>query len=266
MFPSQWWLILAVALALNSVGFKKYVWFKTIGYGLSVGGMALAIGVMAIVRGRSSAGFMILCIALLIYGFRLAATLLLRERRSFLINGPLSAENYKHISLTATTILWLLDSILYCSLMAPVFYRLSDLTALGDEASLYIGMCVTISGVVIEIMADYQRTEQRKTNSSLPATEGLYSMCRCPDYFGEILVWTGVFITGVTVYTVSQFIFALIGYLIILYMMINGAKRMEIQQIKCFGKNKTYIEYANKTPILIPLVPLYHLVKVKNEE
>lgn len=45
--------------------------------------------------------------------------------------------------------------------------------------------------------------------------------------------------------------------------MFSGAKRLETRQNKNYGDKQEYRDYANKTPILIPFVPLYHLVKEK---
>ena len=41
--------------------------------------------------------------------------------------------------------------------------------------------------------------------------------------------------------------------------MFSGAKRVEKRHMKNYGHLKAYREYADKTPILLPLVPLYHL-------
>ena len=42
---------------------------------------------------------------------------------------------------------------------------------------------------------------------------------------------------------------------------INGAQRLEKRQMTRYGENEEYNEYANKTPIIIPLLPIYHLNK-----
>ena len=39
------------------------------------------------------------------------------------------------------------------------------------------------------------------------------------------------------------------------------AQRLEKRQMERYGKSKEYNEYANKTPIIIPLLPIYHLNK-----
>ena len=46
--------MLVVALVFSSIGFKKYVWFISIGYGLSVAGIGAALLIAG--RGQLSAG------------------------------------------------------------------------------------------------------------------------------------------------------------------------------------------------------------------
>ena len=85
---------------------------------------------------------------------------------------------------------------------------------------------------------------------------------RCPNYFGEILFWTGVFVSGITAYTGAfQWITAVLGYVCIVYIMVDGAKRMEKGHISRYGSKPEYQAYAQKTPILFPFIPLYHLNK-----
>jgi hypothetical protein len=43
--------------------------------------------------------------------------------------------------------------------------------------------------------------------------------------------------------------------------MFNGAQRLEKRQMARYGNDPAYNEYANKTPIIIPLLPIYHLNK-----
>lgn len=43
--------------------------------------------------------------------------------------------------------------------------------------------------------------------------------------------------------------------------MISGAARLEKKQNKRYGDKKEYQEYVKRTPILLPLIPIYHLSK-----
>ena len=52
----------------------------------------------------------------------------------------------------------------------------------------------------------------------------------------------------------------------IIYIMFNGAQRLEKRQMGRYGDNKEYNDYADKTPIIIPLVPIYHLNKKAEKE
>ena len=94
------------------------------------------------------------------------------------------------------------------------------------------------------------------------ATKGLYKIVRCPNYFGEILFWTGVFVSGITAYRrVGQWIMAILALIAIVYIMFNGAQRLEKRQNERYGNDPAYREYVNKTPIILPLIPIYHLNK-----
>lgn len=92
----------------------------------------------------------------------------------------------------------------------------------------------------------------------------LGSIVRCPNYLSEVVFWTGVFVSGVdTLNSVWQWIGAIIGYVCIVYIMFGGARRLEIRQNRNYGSDKEYQEYVKRTPILIPLVPLYSVEKHK---
>ena len=42
VFPPLTWVLLIVAAALCAIGFIKFVWFMSVGYGLAVGGIGVA--------------------------------------------------------------------------------------------------------------------------------------------------------------------------------------------------------------------------------
>jgi steroid 5-alpha reductase family enzyme len=127
-----------------------------------------------------------------------------------------------------------------------------------------IGIVISILGLVLETVADNQKSAQKKVRPDMVATEGLYKLCRCPNYLGEIIFWTGVFVAGITAYaTFGQWITAILAYVCIVYIMFNGAQRLEKRQMGRYGDNEEYNIYANKTPIIIPFLPIYHLNKKK---
>ncbi len=48
----------------------------------------------------------------------------------------------------------------------------------------------------------------------------------------------------------------ILGYILIVYVMVSGAKRLEIRQDKSYGDDPKYQEYKRKTPILMHLIPV----------
>ena len=71
-----------------------------------------------------------------------------------------------------------------------------------------------------------------------------------------------MFVSGISTYEgVGQWITAIIAYVAIVYIMFNGAQRLDKRQMKRYGDNREYNDYANKTPIILPIIPIYHLNK-----
>ena len=66
-------VLLIVALIVSAIGFKKYVWFISIGYGFSVCAIGLALIIMF--RGQMDAGLLVQCILFMVYGLRLGGYL-----------------------------------------------------------------------------------------------------------------------------------------------------------------------------------------------
>ena len=127
-----------------------------------------------------------------------------------------------------------------------------------------IGLVISIVGLIVETVADLQKNAAKKANPGRFVDTGLFRIVRCPNYFGEMLFWTGVFVGGITIYAGPlQWIAALVGYIGIIYVMFSGARRLEIRQNKSYGDDPEYQRYVTTTPIMIPLVPIYSVEKYK---
>ena len=145
--------------------------------------------------------------------------------------------------------------------VSPMLFRYVNENA-TDYIVPVVGFAISVLGLVLEAIADKQKSQQKKERPDMVATKGLYRICRCPNYLGEITFWTGVFVSGVTAYTgAGQWIVAILAYIAIVYIMFNGAQRLEKRQMERYADNEEYKVYADKTPIIIPLLPIYHLNK-----
>ena len=259
--------ILAIVCAvLSAVGFYKFVYFLSIGYGFAVAGGGIAIFVMALVNPTEAPIWILLIQAALFvaYGVRLSGFLLVRELKTASYKKTfqaVSGEGKKMPFFVLFTI-WISVTVLYVAQVSPMLFRYDN--GASDLVLPLIGIVISILGLVLESVADNQKSAQKKVRPDMVATEGLYKLCRCPNYLGEIIFWTGVFIAGITAYaTVGQWITAILAYVCIVYIMFNGAQRLEKRQMGRYGDNEEYNAYANKTPIIIPFLPIYHLNKKK---
>ena len=54
---------------------------------------------------------------------------------------------------------------------------------------------------------------------------------------------------------------ALLGYVGIVYVMFSGARRLELRQIETYGSDPEFQAYTRRTPLIIPFVPIYSVVR-----
>ncbi len=274
------WTILAIILAvcalLCAVGFYKFVYFLSIGYGFAVAGGGVAILIIGFVSGwLTDLPTMILAIAMcalfIAYGARLSGFLLVREIKNAAYRSTLkeATGGDKKMPIFVMATIWIFVSVLYTAQVSPMLFMVAG-GKIENIIFPIVGMSISVLGLLLETIADMQKSAQKKENPKMVATKGLYRIVRCPNYLGEITFWTGVFVAGIASYTtanigvtIGRWVVATLAYVAIVYIMFNGAQRLEKRQMERYGEDAAYNEYANKTPIIIPLIPLYHLNKKK---
>lgn len=259
-------ILFAVCAAACAVGFYKFVYFLSIGYGFAVAGGGIAILIMYLINPSATPLWIVLLqmVLFVAYGVRLSGFLLVRElknvsfKKTDVAKDSLAKNNEKKMPVFVMVVIWLCVSALYVAQVSPMLFRYRNASV--DLIVPLVGMAISVIGLVLESIADQQKSAQKKLRPDMVATEGLYKFVRCPNYFGEITFWTGVFVAGVTTYrTLGQWITAIVAYICIVYIMFNGAQRMEKRQMKQYGDKAEYRDYADKTPIILPLLPIYHL-------
>ena len=254
------WLFVA-AMAISSIGFKNYVWFISLGYGFSIAGEGI---LMLILFGKQlSIGTIICCALFIIYGLRLGGFLAIRELggSSYKKNMKGEIKDGKTVPFFVKISIWVTCAVLYVTQVSGVFYRLTN--KIDDNPLVYIGAGVMLLGVVLESLADIQKSRAKKVNPRRFVDTGLYRIVRCPNYLGEMIFWTGVFLSGIGAVKNWQWVIVAIGYIGIIYVMFSGARRLEIRQNKNYGNDPEYQKYVKKVPILLPIIPLYSVEKFK---
>lgn len=255
-FPQYFWILFAVAALISSIGFYKFVYFISLGYGFSITGLGLIM--IFLYRDSITLLGVLQCALLIFYGCRLGGYLLKRELKSASYRNTMKNEikSGDDMKLMAKLSIWITCALLYVLQVSPIFYRLSSLAK--DDFLSYIGLAVMAFGITIESIADYQKSKAKEKNPKRFCDEGLFKVVRCPNYLGEVIFWTGVLLTGAaSLQGIMQWICAMTGYLAIVYIMFGGARRLELRQNKNYGNDIEYQEYVRKTPILLPLIPLH---------
>ena len=261
-------ILLAVCAVACAVGFYKFVYFLSIGYGFAVAAGGVTTLIMYFVNPTEAPLWIMLvqCALFIAYGARLSGFLLVRElksitfRKTDVAKDTLNKNSEKKMPVFVLATIWVTVAILYVAQVSPMLFRYVN--ASTDVLVPVIGFAVSVFGLILESVADSQKSAQKAKNPGMVATEGLYKLCRCPNYFGEILFWTGVFISGLSTYAgAGQWITAILAYICIVFIMFNGAQRLEKRQMARYGKDQAYADYVSKTPIIIPFLPIYHLNK-----
>lgn len=265
------WNLLGIFFVVSAlcccIGFKKYVYFLSVGYGFSVAGLGIAYFVTALAKGYAwNIIVLVQCALFVAYGARLSGFLILRELKNGNYRKVLqevTKEGEKPMPFFVKAVIWIFVSAMYVMQTCPVFYRLYN--GGGGEIALPLaGAVISAAGLILETASDRQKSAQKAVNPGMVATQGLFKAVRCPNYLGEIIFWTGVLVSALDILSgAGQWIIAVLGYILIVFVMFNGAQRLDRRQEARYGKKKEYRSYADHTPLIIPFIPLYHIGKYK---
>lgn len=250
-------VIYLVCCISSAIGFYKFVYFMSIGYGLAIAASSLTM----LLQYKDSVTLLasMLCLLYIAYGLRLSSFLLIRELKQKAYRAMISKEfGDKPMPFFVKMVIWLACSSLYVAQISPVLYRLENRKE--AFASAVVGILIMLFALVLETIADRQKAKAKVHDPQRFCSTGLYRWVRCPNYLGEVLFWTGSLISGFgALITGLQYIVAISGYLLLVYVMLSGAKRLEKRQNLRYQKDEEYQRYVQNTPILFPFIKLYSL-------
>ena len=148
---------------------------------------------------------------------------------------------------------WTLQGMWVSMCLLCVLTALSSYSGIIVNNIFYIGLLIFISGFIIEVLADHQKTVFRKNidNKDKFISSGLWAYSRHPNYFGEILLWLGIAVMSFSSLERFQY-FTLISpiFVYILLVYISGIRMLENQANKKWGHLDSYKEYLKNTPRL----------------
>ena len=121
------------------------------------------------------------------------------------------------------------------------------------NAMFYFGLGLFVLGFSTEIVADNQKSKFRSfpENRDKFITTGLWAKSRHPNYFGEIVLWTGIAVMSFSSLEGWQYltlISPIFTYILLVY--VSGVRMLEARADKKWGDDEDYIKYKSETPAL----------------
>jgi steroid 5-alpha reductase family enzyme len=117
------------------------------------------------------------------------------------------------------------------------------------------GAVLWVIGFLFEAIADFQKSRFKSNpdNKGKFINSGLWSLSRHPNYFGEIVLWAGILVIAIPLFSGLQWI-GLISpvFVTILLTKISGIPILEKRGDDKWGGQKDYEKYKQETPVLIP--------------
>ena len=125
------------------------------------------------------------------------------------------------------------------------------------DSIFFVGLALFVLGFAVEVIADNQKSKFRSIpeNKDQFINEGLWARSRHPNYFGEITLWTGITVMGISTFEGMNYlaIFSpIFSYLLLVY--VSGVRMLEFRGHKKWGHLDEYNSYKKNTPKLIPKI------------
>jgi steroid 5-alpha reductase family enzyme len=179
-----------------------------------------------------------------VWGVRLGAHLLarkLRERREDPRYGAWRERHGNRFALVSLFNVFLLQGALVWVVSLPV-------QAAGDSPVIWLGVGVWAVGVVFEAVGDRQLAAFKADPASRGRImdRGLWRYTRHPNYFGDFLVWWGLYLAAGAWWTV-------IGPLVMTALLtrVSGKDHLE----RTLRRRPGYADYVRRTSGFVPLPP-----------
>lgn len=152
---------------------------------------------------------------------------------------------------------WLGQGASVWVLMLPVLLAFTHATPAHYSLITIVGFLIWLVGLIIESIADFQkkRFSDNPVNKNNWIDEGLWKKSRHPNYFGEMLIWIGIYLYVFDGLQGIEKIIALASPLLIVTLLrfISGVPILESGADKRWGQNAAYRRYKDRTNLLWPL-------------
>ena len=250
--------VISLIFAIQVIGFIPSFYLKTEKYYDLFGGLTFVFSVliMMFLKFRKTNDLnireIILALSVLFWTIRLSFFLFQRVKR---VGKDERFDRYKY-SFSKFLLAWMTQGLWVFMCLFPTLIVFSSPTN-SEIIYLILGGLIYLVGLLIEIIADYQKTVHNKLNNQERKfiSSGLWSRSRHPNYFGEFLIWTGITIICFPVFSGFKYL-ALISPIFIYFLLnyISGVNLLEERAKEKWGNNPEYVKYLKTTPKFFPKI------------
>lgn len=189
----------------------------------------------------------------IIWAVRLGSFLFIRIHRSG------SDDRFDAIKVAPLPFLrvWIMQGLWVSITAAAAWIAIASGDQRGFDGFAVAGIVVWIVGMLIEVVADVQKTAFKAdpANKGRFIQTGLWSRSRHPNYFGEILAWIGVALVAAPVFEGWQWIGLLSPvFVVLLLTRVSGVPLLEKKADSRWGGQADYEAYKTATPVLVPTI------------
>jgi len=159
----------------------------------------------------------------------------------------------KRDSLVRFGTFWLLQATAVWVILLPFIFAMGQSGMTINYPFLFVGCFLSLFGLLYETIADYQKNTFKKKYPKKLITSGLWAYSRHPNYFGEILVWWGMYVMVVP-YLHGLFHLVVLGpmFITLLLLFVSGVNLLEKSWKEKYGNEAYYQAYVRQTSIFIP--------------
>lgn len=152
---------------------------------------------------------------------------------------------------------WLLQGVSVFMILLPSIFLFKRADSDLGGASM-AGFVIYIIGVIIEATSDHQKYtfKSNPQNKGKWIENGLWKYSRHPNYLGEILVWTGMYLFALPHLSYPYNIIGALSplYIFCLLVFVSGIPMLENSANQKWGKDPAYQAYKKRTSILFPFL------------
>ncbi len=153
---------------------------------------------------------------------------------------------------------WTLQGLWVSLTSAPAVAAILASEPLAPDWTLVAGTALWLVGFTIEVVADAQKTRFRAQpeNRDGYITSGLWAWSRHPNYFGEIMLWTGIAVMALP--TLEGWQYATLVSPVFVWLLltrISGVRMLEARANRKWRDDAGYQDYVRRTSTLLPLPP-----------